>query len=81
MTRLEVFGSAARGDDFDPARSDADFLVEFGPTDMSPLHQFFGFRDALADLLGRRVDLVESRIRNPYIRAAAERDRTHVFAA
>ena len=27
--RLEVFGSAARGDDFNPASSDADFLVEF----------------------------------------------------
>jgi len=28
VRRLEVFGSAARGDDFDPACSDADFLVE-----------------------------------------------------
>jgi predicted nucleotidyltransferase len=30
VARLEVFGSAAR-DDFDPARSDADFLVTFQP--------------------------------------------------
>lgn len=29
VRRLEVFGSAARGDDFDPARSDFDFLAEF----------------------------------------------------
>ena len=28
VRRLELFGSAA-GDDFDPARSDLDFLVEF----------------------------------------------------
>ncbi len=27
--RLEVFGSAARGGDFDPEKSDVDFLVEF----------------------------------------------------
>ena len=31
VTRLQVFGSAARGDDFDPTRSDADFLVTFKP--------------------------------------------------
>ena len=30
VRRLEVFGSAARGD-FDPERSDVDFLVEFDP--------------------------------------------------
>lgn len=29
--RLEVFGSAARGDGFDPTASDADFFVTFGP--------------------------------------------------
>lgn len=31
MARLEVFGSAARGTDFDPQTSEADFLVEFDP--------------------------------------------------
>jgi hypothetical protein len=31
VTRLEVFGSAARGAGFDPNRSDADFLVTFSP--------------------------------------------------
>ena len=29
VSRLEIFGSDARGTDFDPARSDADLLVEF----------------------------------------------------
>ncbi|MCY4341147.1 MAG: nucleotidyltransferase domain-containing protein [Gammaproteobacteria bacterium] len=29
VARLEVFGSAACGTNFDPASSDADFLVEF----------------------------------------------------
>ena len=28
VVRLEVFGSAARGADFDPESSDADFLVK-----------------------------------------------------
>ena len=31
IQRLEVFGSAARADAFDPEHSDADFLVEFAP--------------------------------------------------
>ena len=43
VARLEVFGSAARGVDFDPEASDADFLVEFDPDiDLPPLEQFFG---------------------------------------
>ena len=60
VRRLEVFGSAARGTDFDPASSDADFLVEFeAGGDISPLSQFFGLADDLAALLGRPVDLAD----------------------
>jgi predicted nucleotidyltransferase len=82
VTRLEVFGSAARGDDFDSARSDADFLVEFQKaTDLSPLYQFFGFADELASVLGRPVDLVGGVVKNPYLRAAIERDRQLVYRA
>jgi uncharacterized protein len=41
VARLEVFGSAARGVDFDPALSDADFLVEFkAGSQLAPLEQF-----------------------------------------
>ncbi len=71
VARLEVFGSAARGTDFDPAKSDADFLVEFKPgSDLSALDQFFGFADALEALLGRPVDLVE--------RKALEQSRNYI---
>jgi predicted nucleotidyltransferase len=31
ISRLEVFGSAARAIDFNPTTSDVDFLVEFAP--------------------------------------------------
>ena len=31
LARLEVFGSAARGEDFDSERSDADFMLRFSP--------------------------------------------------
>jgi predicted nucleotidyltransferase len=81
VARLEVFGSAARGIDFDPEKSDVDFLVEFKPeSELSPLNRFFGPVEALEKLLGRRVDLVEaSAIRNPYVRAGIERSRQVVY--
>ena len=71
IRRLEIFGSAARGGDFDPARSDADFLVEFAPgSPLSPLGQFFDLAADLEALLGRRVDLVE--------RGAVEASRNYI---
>jgi uncharacterized protein len=83
VARLEVFGSAARGVDFDPATSDADFLVEFEPDSKLPaLEQFFGLAEALEQLLGRPVDLVEpGSIKNPYIRAGINRSREVVYAS
>jgi predicted nucleotidyltransferase len=43
VRRLEVFGSAALGTDFDLAASDADFLVDFDPPgEMSPLIKLIG---------------------------------------
>jgi predicted nucleotidyltransferase len=48
VRRLDLFGSAAR-EDFDPARSDLDFLVEFDP--QAPgglsLRTFFGLKESL----------------------------------
>lgn len=83
VRRLEVFGSAARGADFDPAVSDADFLVEFEPDGArSPLEQFFGFAQSLERLLGRPVDLVErGAIANPYILADMDKAHELVYAA
>ena len=60
VTRLEVFGSAARGHDFDPSRSDFDFLVEFKPESaLRPLKRYLDLAEALEQLMGRPVDLVE----------------------
>ena len=80
--RLEVFGSAARGDDFNPASSDADFLVEFAPDAQPDLAAFFGAKTDLEKLLGRGVDLVEpGAVRNPYVLASINRNREAVYAA
>ncbi|MDQ2082814.1 nucleotidyltransferase domain-containing protein [Xanthobacteraceae bacterium Astr-EGSB] len=81
VARLEVFGSAARGADFDPEKSDIDFLVEFSPCSGLPgIEQYFGFADALEKLLGRPVDLVQDKaIENPYVRASVDRSRELVY--
>jgi predicted nucleotidyltransferase len=59
VARLEVFGSAARGGDFDPDRSDIDFLVTFNPAARNDLAAFADLKEELEGLLGRPVDLVE----------------------
>jgi uncharacterized protein len=79
---LDVFGSAARAD-FDPERSDVDFLVEFDRShpDALSLKTYFDFKDALEALLGRPVDLVEpGALRNPYLRASIDASREPLFA-
>ncbi len=84
VVRLDVFGSAARGADFDPERSDADFLVEFGrPEGMNRFHQYFDCKFALEDMLGRSVDLVEPTAVSgrPYLKAEIERSREPVYSA
>lgn len=83
VVRLELFGSAVT-DAFDPDRSDLDFLVEFDFTAMPGqlLHNFFDFKDALERLLGRAVDLISLRtVRNPYLKASIEEQRTLLYAA
>ena len=81
VRRLDLFGSAA-GDDFDPERSDLDFLVEFEPEGRDAFKTYFGLKELLEALFGRSVDLVErSAIRNPYFKESVERSREPIFEA
>lgn len=80
--RLEVFGSAARGSDFDPARSDIDLLVTYIPGYHPGMTAYLDLRDALTALLERPVDLVmEGAVENPFVRAGIERSRESLYAA
>ncbi|MCK6456638.1 MAG: nucleotidyltransferase domain-containing protein [Phycisphaerae bacterium] len=55
-----MFGSASSGG-FDRARSDVDFLVEFGEIPRGRrFDTYFELREALSELGGRPVDLVEA---------------------
>jgi len=82
VKRLDVFGSAAR-DDFDPARSDVDFLYEF--EDVHPLDyddRFFGLADDLESLLRRHIDLTHGPSQsNPYLMQSVNRDKITLYAA
>lgn len=80
VRRLDLFGSGAAAD-FDPLRSDLDFLVEFprlAPKDHADA--YFGLFKALCELFRRDIDLVEMEgVSNPYVRAAIERTRVPVY--
>lgn len=72
VSELAVFGSALR-EDFDPARSDVDFLVRFIDNDAGAWGaKTMEMREAFEALLGRKVDVVSWRgieqSTNPYRR-------------
>ncbi len=79
---LYVFGSATR-DDFNPDRSDLDFLVEFFAT--GPIQhatQFFALETDLQQLFTNRVDLGEvDGVRNERMQRIIEKSRISIYAA
>lgn len=81
VTSLAVFGSASRGE-FDPSRSDVDFLIELSPPDgISRFDAYFGLKESLEQLLGRPVDLVDpSALDNPYFAKSVELTRRVLYA-
>ncbi len=82
VKRLEVFGSAARGDDFDPKESDADFLVEFEEWARQPwMGEYQDLEKALSVVLGRPVDLLPLKgVRKPRLLKYINEDRILVYA-
>jgi predicted nucleotidyltransferase len=82
VRQLDLFGSAVAGD-FDPERSDLDFLVLFqNLAHKDYARAYFGLRDGLADLFERPVDLVtEAGLENPYLRQRVDAERVALYAA
>lgn len=82
VERLEVFGSAARGD-FIPGKSDVDLLVRFVDTRKPGyVDRFIGFAESLETVLGCRVDLLTERsLRNPFMAEQVAKDKRILYAA
>ncbi len=82
VKRLRLFGSALR-EDWDPEKSDFDFLAEFGqPMAMNAFDQYMGFILDLEALLGRKVDVVSwDVVQNPFFKRHAERSARELYAA
>ena len=82
VERLDVFGSLLR-EDFEPGRSDIDFLVEFGtmPASDKP-DAYFGLLDELSSIFGTQIDLVMAgAIKNRYIRDDVNRTKVNIYEA
>ena len=83
VERLDLFGSAERGTDFDLETSDVDFLVAFTPPLLPGLFERrTGLLNDLRAALGRDVDLIRmGTIRNRYRMDSIDRDREPVHEA
>ncbi len=82
VVRLDIFGSALR-EDFEPNRSDIDFLVDFGPMpSVDKPDAYFGLLNELRAILGNQVDLVMvGGLKNRYIRDEINRTKQQLYSA
>ena len=80
---LDVFGSAARGRDFAPDRSDVDFLVEFGTAGGEDT--YLALKAEFEEILECQVDLLDRRAldgsRNYIRRRSILADKEVVYVA
>jgi predicted nucleotidyltransferase len=79
IVELSVFGSVARGEDHPD--SDVDLLYVSAPDSTSSLWELWELRDELAQLLGRKVDLVPKRHVHWVIRDRVLAEARPVYAA
>jgi predicted nucleotidyltransferase len=83
VQRLELFGSALTGKNFDTEQSDLDFLVEFLPLKQGEYADaYFGLLESFEKLFDRHVDLVMPRaVNNPYFLESINKNREVLYAA
>ena len=80
VTELSFFGSVMR-DDFRPD-SDVDVLVTFDPNADWSLFDLVTMQDELANVLDRKVDLLEeAALKNPYRRSTILQSKHVLYAA
>ena len=79
IAELSVFGSVARGED--RPDSDIDLLYVLAPDSKSSLWELWDLRDELAQLLGRKIDLVSKNSLHWVIRDQVLTNARLVYAA
>ena len=77
IRRLSLFGSVARGTA--RADSDVDLAAELDPDAGIGLFGLAAVERRLAEIIGRKVDLVPEPVEKPRLRANIERDRVRAF--
>jgi predicted nucleotidyltransferase len=79
VRRLSAFGSVLT-DRFNE-QSDVDLIVDFDKTAVKdPFLNYFDFKYALENVLGRQIDLLEEQpIRNSYLRKNIENTQTLIY--
>lgn len=77
VSKLEVFGSTARGEAHDD--SDIDLLVEFSKR--KSLLALVSLERRMTAALGRKVDLLTEAAISPYLRERINRDRRVIYEA
>ena len=82
VERLDVFGSAVRAN-FDPAKSDLDFVVQFaGPHGRGYADRYLALAEALEKVFARPVDLLTERsLRNPILQRVIAADRRTMYGS
>lgn len=77
IRHLSLFGSVARGDA--EASSDIDLAAELDPDANIGLFGLGALERRLAELVGRKVDLLAEPVEKPRLRANIDRDRRRAF--
>ena len=77
IRRLSLFGSVARGDE--EADSDVDLTAEFDPDARLDLFRLVALERRIAEIVGRRVDLLPEPAEKLRLRTNIERDRRLAF--
>ena len=77
IRRLSLFGSVARGDA--EADSDVDLAAELDPEAHIGLFALGALERRLAELVGRKVDLLPEPVERQRLRANIDRDRRRAF--
>jgi predicted nucleotidyltransferase len=80
VVRLELFGSAARGD-FNPVSSDIDLIASFARrSEPGYADRYLDFAESLEALFGRKVDLLTpGAIRNPRFAETIKRESILIY--